>query len=286
MTEAEVQDQGKPATSLTVTLGTGFWRVFFKWAVGLLLVSTLGVLLLSVDATQLTAKGTAHKALRRTVASLTEIDALIADRSEMVTTSTDGGGSAASLLTGFPIDVPLSAQEAQNLSTAELRDVVLDRSADRLYADGFSAFREGGQGSADVQILSPPGAVRYTAGLLTADNHEVMRIVMVVAAGLAGILALALVLLSRGYGRLTSLGAVVLAASLPLLLLSVAVRFILRLASEEESDYLTAQLYALGRDVAWLPIRNAIAFACMGAVFLTMGLAFSLLSKKRQISLR
>jgi len=287
MTEAEVQDQGKPgATSLTVTLGTGFWRVFFKWAIGLLLVSTLGVLLLSVDATQLTAEGTAHKALRRTVASLTEIDTLIAERGEMVTTSADRGGSVASLLVGFPIDVPLSEQEAQSLSTSELRDVILDRSADRLYADGFSAFREGGQGSADVQILSPPGAVRYTAGLLTEDNHEVMRVVMAVVAGLAGLLALALVLLSRGYGRLTSLGAAALAASLPLLMLSVAVRFILRLASEEESDYLTAQLYALGRDVAWLPIRNAIAFTCLGAIFLTMGITFSLLSKKQQPSLR
>ena len=287
MTEAEVQDQEKPgATSLTVTLGTGFWRVFFKWAIGLLLVSTLGVLLLSVDATQLTAEGTAHKALRRTVASLTEIDTLIAERGEMVTTSADSGGSVASLLVGFPIDVPLSEQEAQSLSTSELRDVILDRSADRLYADGFSAFREGGQGSADVQILSPPGAVRYTAGLLTEDNHEVMRVVMAVVAGLAGLLALALVLLSRGYGRLTSLGAAALAASLPLLMLSVAVRFILRLASEEESDYLTAQLYALGRDVAWLPIRNAIAFTCLGAIFLTMGITFSLLSKKQQPSLR
>ena len=113
-----------------------------------------------------------------------------------------------------------------------------------------------------------------------------MRIVLAAVAGLAALLTLVLLLLSRGYGRLTSVGAAVLVASLPLLLLSVAVRFILRLASEEESDYLTAQLYALGRDVAWLPIRNAIAFACLGAIFLTMGVAFSLLSRTRQPSLR
>ncbi|HUS82234.1 MAG TPA: hypothetical protein VM013_03120 [Dehalococcoidia bacterium] len=287
MTETEVPGNGNPAaTSLTVTIGTGFWRVFFKWAVGLLLVSTLGVLLLSVDATQLTASGTAHKALRRTVASLTEIDALIEDRGQMVTTSAGSGGSASSVLIGFPIDVPLSEQEAQNLSTAELRDVILDRSADRLYTDGFSAFREGGRGSVNVDILSPPGAVRYTAGLLTEDNHELMRVVLALVAGFAAILTVALVLLSRGYGRLTSVGAAVVAACLPPLLLSVTVRFILRMASEEESDYLTAQLYALGRDVAWLPIRNAITFACLGVVFLTMGVAFSLLSKKRQPSLR
>lgn len=282
MTEAEVQDRGKPgATSLTLTIGTGFWRVFFKWAVGLLLVSTLGFLLLSVDAAQLTAPGTAHKALRRTAASLTEIDALIAAREEMVTTSGDNAGSAASVLVGFPIDVPLSAQEAQNLSSAELRDVILDRSADRLYNEGFAAFHEGAQGSTDVEILSPPGAVRYTAGLLTKDNHDMARILVAIIAGLAVVLALILVALSRGYGRLTSIGAAVLAASLPPLLLAVAVRFVLRLASEQEGDYLTAQLYALGRDVAWLPIRNAIAFVCLGAIFLMMGLAFSILSRKR-----
>jgi hypothetical protein len=284
MTEAEVQYQGKPARSLTFTLRGGFWRVFLKWAIGLLLTSTLGLLLLSVDATQLTSEGTAHKALRRTVASLTEIDALIANRSDMVTTSPEASTSATSFLVGFPIDVPLSQQEAQDLSTPELRNLVLDRSADRLYSDGFSAFRASGQGAAGVQLLSPPGAVRYTAGLLTKGNHEVMQIVMIALACLAALLTLAVALLSRGYGRLTSIGAATLAASLPLLLLFVAVRFILRLASDQESDYLTAQLYALGRDVAWLPFRNAIAFVCLGMIFLTLGITFSTLSKRQTAS--
>jgi hypothetical protein len=287
MTDAAVQGEKRPAPSLTVTIGSGFWRVLFKWGIGLLLVSTLGVLLLAVDGTQLTAAGTAHRVLRRTVASLTEIDALIENPDQMATTGTISGDSASSRLTGFPIDVSLTAKEADSLSSFELRDLVLDRSADRLYADGFSAFRENDAGGAsDIQILSPPGAVRYTAGLLTEGNHDIMQIVMAVVAVVAAFLALVLVLLSRGYGRLTSLGVAVLAASLPLLLVLVAVRFILRLASEQEGDYLTAQLYALGRDVAWLPIRNAIAFACLGAVFLTMGVAFSLLSKKEQASLR
>ena len=99
--------------------------------------------------------------------------------------------------------------------------------------------------------------MRYTAGLLTKGNHDAMRIVLIAVAALAAILALALMLLSRGYGRLTSLGFAVLAASLPLLLIATVVRFVLRLAAAHESDYLNAQLYALGRDVAWLPIRNA-----------------------------
>jgi hypothetical protein len=107
------------------------------------------------------------------------------------------------------------------------------------------------------------------------------RTVTAVLTGVAAFLALLLVLLSRGYGRLTSLGVAVSIAALPFLIASLTLRFILRLASEGESDYLTAQLFELGKDVAWLPIRNGIAFAGLGVIFLTMGVTFSLLSSGR-----
>ncbi len=278
---SEVDIRGQPTQGVTFTLRRGFWRVASKWTLGFLLTSALGFLLLSIDATQLTAESTAHEALRRTVASLTEIDALIANKTDLVSTSSESSGSAATVLIGFPIDIPLSQQEAQSLSTTELRNVILDRSADRLYAEGFSAFHEGTSGATDVQMLSPPGAVRYTAGLLTQDNHNAARNIMFGLAGLAALLTLGVVLLSRGYGRFTSVGIALLAAAVPLLLLSLAVRFILRLASEQESDYLTAQLYALGRDVAWLPFRNAIAFTCVGIVFVALGVAFSMLTRRQ-----
>jgi hypothetical protein len=278
-------EEGPATASLRVAkAGPGFWRMFLKWAIGLAFVSTLGVLLLAVDATQLSAAGPSHAILRRTVASLTEIDALVAAPDQA--TAGNSSDAPASRLQNFPIASDLSAGESQNLSPAELRNVALDRSADKLYADGFSAFHAtDSDGSSHIQVLSPPGAVRYTAGLLTRSNHGTMRIVLIALAALAVILALALMLLSRGYGRLTSLGAAVLAASLPLLLIATALRFFLRLAAAHESDYLNAQLYALGRDVAWLPVRNAIAFACLGAVFVALGAAFSLLSRSRQARL-
>ena len=266
-------------TSITFTVGSGYWRGFFKWAAGILLVFVLGLLLVSLTAMQLTAEGTAHKVLRRTIASLTEIDGYVAGaRQEFVTNGGGGETDAEPSLTGYPIDIPLSAAEVQ-LPEAELRDLVLDRSADEVYAEGFSAFKQIGLESTDIEILSPPGAVRYSAGMLTADNHQIMRVTTFV-------LALLLVVLSRGYGRLTGLGVAVLVASVPFLVVAMGARFVLRLVSEEENDYLTAQLFALGRDVAWLPIRHGIVFAAMGAVFLVMGVTFSLLSPKRPPSLR
>lgn len=244
--------------------------------------------MLSLTATQLTAAGTAHKALRRTVASLTEIDGLLAQENPLlVAANGDEAASAQVRLAKFPIDIPLSAHETEGLSTPELRNLVLDRSADEVYAKGFSAFREStGQASSNIQLLSPPGAVRYTAGFLTAHDHDVARLVTAILVAAAALLALLLVLLSRGYGRLTSIGAAVLASALPFLVFWVTVRFILRLASQEESDYVTAQLYALGKDVAWLPIRNGIAFAGLGVIFVTLGVAFSLVADRRQPALR
>jgi len=281
MAYAGVEQEPATASLRVAKAGRGFWRMFFKWAVGLAFVSTLGVLLLAVDATQLSAAGPSHAILRRTVASLTEIDALMASPDQV--TAGNAGAAPAPRLPAFPIALDLSTAESQDLSPTDLRNAVLDRSADKLYADGFSAFHASdSDGASHIQVLSPPGAVRYTAGLLTRANHDAMRIVLIAVAGLAAILALALMLLSRGYGRLTSFGIAVLAASLPLLVIAAAVRLFLRLAAAHESDYLNAQLYALGRDVAWLPIRNALAFACLGAAFVALGAAFSLLSKSRQ----
>ena len=283
--EPDEREGRKPpaATSVTVTIGTGFWRNFFKWAAGVALVFTLGFLLLFLNAAQLTGRDVAHKGLTRALASITEVDAVLADGRADLKAKAEESPDEELRLADYPIDVPLTSQQAQELSTAELRGLLLSRSADKVYAQGVSAFREEGRGPSthDIAILSPPGAVRYTVGLLTEDTHDAMWMTTVVLTGIAAFLALLLALLSRGYGRLTSLGIATLIASLPFLLFFVTVRFILRLASESEGDYLTAQLYALGKDVAWLPIRTGIAFAVLGVVFVVMGVTFSLLDSRR-----
>jgi hypothetical protein len=283
--EPDEREGRKPpaATSVTVTIGTGFWRNFFKWAAGVALVFTLGFLLLFLNAAQLTGRDIAHKGLTRALASITEVDALLADGRADLKAKAAETPDGEVRLADYPIDVPLTSQQAQELSTTELRELLLSRSADKVYAEGVSAFREEGRGPSthDIAILSPPGAVRYTVGLLTKDTHDAMWMTAVVLTGIAAFLALLLALLSRGYGRLTSVGLATLIASLPFLLFFVTVRFILRLASESESDYLTAQLYALGKDVAWLPIRTGIAFAGLGVVFVVLGVTFSLLEGRR-----
>jgi len=51
MAYAGVEEEPAAPSLRVVKAGPGFRRMFFKWAVGLVFVSTLGVLLLAVDAT-------------------------------------------------------------------------------------------------------------------------------------------------------------------------------------------------------------------------------------------
>lgn len=262
---------GQPTTSFTVRIRGGFWRGALRWAAGLLLVCVMGAFLLSLNVFQLTSPGPAGKTLERALASLTEIDALLLEGEEDLRAAAEQAPDGELRLEHYPIDVPLSASEVEALSTRELRDLILSRCADKFYAQGLSAFQERGGDSADISLLSAPGAVRYTVGLITRDTHDIARVVAASLLGAALVLTLIVVLLGRGYGRLTGLGVVLMAAALPYLVVAVGVRFVLKLASESESDYLTARLYALGKDVAWLPIHTGIAFVLLGVVFTLLG---------------
>ncbi|MGB6836110.1 MAG: hypothetical protein WBF66_00215, partial [Dehalococcoidia bacterium] len=85
-----------------------------------------------------------------------------------------------------------------------------------------------------------------------------------------------LALLARGFGRLASVGAAVSAAAIPFLVGAVAVRFALRLASEEGDEYLVGELLRIGEEIAWIPIRDSIAFTAMGVSFLVAGIVLAL----------
>jgi hypothetical protein len=269
------------ATSFTVSIARSFWRSLFKWVSGFLLLVAVGALLVSINIFQLTSPGPAAGTLERALASLTEIDALLLEGEEDLRASAEQSPDGELRLEHYPIDVALSAGDVQRLSGSELRELMLSRSADNFYARGLSSFDERGSESSGISLLSAPGAVRYSVGLLTKDTHDIARTITIALFGAALLLTLLLVLLIKGYSRLTALGIILMAAALPYLLAAVGVRFVLKLASESESDYLTAQLYALGKDVAWLPIHTGIAFVLLGVVFATLGVAFGWLQSRR-----
>lgn len=243
------------------------------------LAMALLALLFAVNLFQLTAPGPAHRAIRRAVASLTEIDSLLAVQGPSLRQEAEASSGEELSLPGYPLDVPLSPQEA--LQPPEtLRDLVLDRSAEQVYEEGSAAFREEGE-SAGSSRLSVQGAVRTGLGFLTAGNHDSLRWTTAVLAVVSGVAAAALILLTRGYGRLIALGGAVAAAALLFLLLTAAVRLALGIAAGISGDYITVQLLDLAKGAAWMPLRNGIAFSGLGLALLALGLLGSSMARPR-----
>jgi hypothetical protein len=263
---------------LAGTSGLFGWRRYTPSAAAALgLAIALLALLFALSLFQLTASGPAHRVLRRAVASLTEIDSLLAVHGPALRQQADASPEEPLSLPDYPLDVPLSPQEVRQ-PPAEMRDVILDRSAERVYQEGSTAFlAEGKAGSAPR--LSVQRAVRTGLGLLTAGDHDALRLTTLVLAVLCGGLSGALVLLTRGYGRLIVLGGAVAGASLLFLLLAAAVRLALSLASRLADDYITVQLLDLAEDVAWLPVRNGLALSGLGLALLALGLVGARLSR-------
>jgi hypothetical protein len=234
-------------------------------------------LLGALNLLQLTAPGPAHRALRRAVASLTEIDSLLAVHGAALRQQADVSPDEPLALADYPLDVPLSPEEAQR-PAAEVRDLLLDRSAEQVYQEGSAAFREEGQ-SGDAPRLSVQRAVRTGLGFLTAGNHDALRWTTLALALVCGVLSGALLLVTRSYGRLGALGGAVAVASLLFLLLAVAVRLVLSLAGWGTDDYITVQLLDLAKEAAWLPIRNGFAFSGLGLALLALGVVGSRLGR-------
>jgi hypothetical protein len=241
------------------------------------LAAALLALLAALSLLQLTAPGPAHRALRRSVASLTEIDSLLATHGPALREQADASPDEPLSLPDYPLEVSLSPEEVRR-PPAEVRDLLLDRSAELVYEEGASAFREEGQ-SGGTSRLSVEGAVRTGLDLLTASSHDGLRLTTLALTVLCGALSGAVVLLARGYRGLTALGATIAAASLLFLLLAVVARVALGLAGVATDDYITTQLLDLTDDAAWLPLRDGIALSGLGLALLALGLVGSRLSR-------
>jgi hypothetical protein len=258
-----------PVTPSVSSTSGGFWRNFWKLAVGAILAVGVFALLVTLSLAQFASRDVSLKVLRRAVATLTEVDLFLADNESEIRGLAAESPDQDIALPDYPVQVSLTATEAA-LPLPELREVVLDRSAEKVYEEGMSAFEEEGR-TTDIGLFSPAGAVRYSLGVLEDDSFDSLSVAAAVLAGFALMAALVLVLLTRGYGRLAALGAAVSFGALPFLVLAVTARFALRLASEDEGDYMVARLLGLGQDMAWLPIRNGIALSGLGLAFLLLG---------------
>ena len=262
----------------------GAARSTLKWAVAFalfwVLLATLGFLQLF----QITSEGVSKRALHRAVAVLTEIDPLIDRNYDDLQARSDAiqpGETVA--LRDFPLDVQLTREEA-TLSKSDLRELLLTRSADIMYSRGTSPLRlrDGGGGAAGT--FSVGGITDRSLGFLRHRNHDILGALTLAFAVLSVFLALTLATLCRGFARLGSIGAVVLAASVTLLLSALGARAYTAHLRDSDNEYLQRELLAIGHGLTWIPIRNGIAFTVLGALMLVTAIAMATWADRGHVS--
>lgn len=258
---------------------SGSVRNRVKWLLAVLLTLTAFALFCSLSLAQIMSRGTGERMLRRSVASLTEIDSYVDRRyDDFHQQATTPSGQGPVVLADFPVHIEFDRAEAAAMSPQDLRQALLDRSASLIYDHGMSVF---GQGQADTSEFSPPGAVRRGLDLIRERNERILRVLTFSLALASGILAFGLVLTGRGFGRLASVGAAVSVAAILFLAGAVALRYTLRQLADGQDEFLSEDLLRIGADAAWAAIRDGIAFTVLGAAFVCGGFSLSRWSDAR-----
>ncbi len=264
---------------------SGIGRSFGKYSVALAFFVALLALLTSLQLFHVTANSAANQTLRRSVAALTEIDFLLdRDYADLQRSAQNAAAGDTVQLRDFPVAVPLQPAEVVALSREQLRTTLLDRASTVMYTNGSGALDAKAANSGNVGRFSIAGVTRHGLGFLRSRNHDILAVTTFVLAALCCALAVMLASMCRGFGRLTSIGMVVLAASIPVVLGGIGARFYMRIAAGGNTEYIQREFLEIGQGLAWIPIRDGAAFTMLGLLFLTAGLAGAIWADRREDS--
>lgn len=253
---------------------------------GALLFFALLSLFSSLVLMQVTSEGVAKRALQRSVASLTEIDVLIdRDYDDLRQRAAVAAPGDKMTLRAFPIDVPMTPAQASSISKADLRSTLLERSADVMYSSGTAPLRDPASKAGNVGVFSIAGVTDHALDFLRSRNHDILRVLTLVLAVVSIVCAVAFALACRGPGRITAVGAVILAAALPVLVAGLATWAYMS-AHDGGGEYTQRQFAAIGRDLAWVAVRDGAALAGLGAAMVALGVLLSMWSSRGALPAR
>ena len=270
-----------PGADFRDTAGGGRlrWRSAAKWVLAALLAINVLFLLLALSLANITAEGSGQRTMEHSFAILIEVDTYLDDHLETIRLAAFQAPDQAVTLPDLPLQLSFTAEEIEANDRAGFRALLLARAAERLYDDGVDSLRD--DRSTEISFFSPQGAIDSGMDFLPSAHSELTRAVTVLAV-LAAVLALSLVLSSRGYGRLLALGMAVLFAAGPFLILAVAVRFAFRIAADGADDYLASEYLELAQELTWAPIRNGMIFAVGGGIAALAGFGLARWSDAQQ----
>jgi len=253
------------------------------WLVAVILTAFLAAFLLALVATQLTAEETGQRVLRRGVAEMTDIDALMPRIERELPAAAESAEGDTVRVPSFPIAVELPKEDAATLKGEPLRERILQDAASLLYDDGQGAWTDETSAGQSLERVSAANGIRQGLGLVQ-DSRHTLFLVLAVLLGLLALLMAGLFLYAvPGYVRLLALGGVLVASSLPLLAAAVALRFAFRTGADEADPFVDG-LLELGADSMWVPIRVFLTVSALGFLVVALG-SFTIWWEARQAQL-
>ncbi|HET7737381.1 MAG TPA: hypothetical protein VFK32_02290, partial [Tepidiformaceae bacterium] len=202
---------------------------------------------------QATGESTARNVLASSVASTTEIDALLEARLPALRDSVDATSDEPVELPGFPIAAIVTSKQAASAPVEEIRATLLEQATLAVYNDGLAAYDR--TGDQDVDSLSAEGMLNRVIGTLTRSNHDLARFATFVLTPLVAAVAVITALSRRGPGRFTLVGGTVALGAMMGLLFSATVYLGVQVLADGD-DVFVQELRELVTSLLGVPLRN------------------------------
>jgi hypothetical protein len=229
------------------------------------------MLLSSVSCRQITAIGPAKNVLESGLVTVTDIDQFIADEGPALRQFARESDEPTIIIPGYPLDVVLNRDDVIKSSDAQLRAIILERSAALVYAEGLDAFDRTGKQS--IRRVSLQGLLELAVEQISGSNHtraNVLAALSLLALTVFGAITLAT---AQGWGRMRALGLAVVAGSLPVLVLSYLLRLFVGAVGGD--DPFVASLRDISKTTLSVPIRNSLIVLVAGVLLTAMSVVLA-----------
>lgn len=239
------------------------------WWVGALLVLVGAAWLGALSLSQLSSRQVAVPAIERGVAALTEVDELLAlHEQELCQLAATDSALEVSRFPVQGVEVAVSDIHCTDgrLDKDGLRTLLLERSAEQVYARGADAFLNTNGTAEGTSILSTTGATRVTLDSIGESMHDRATKAAWVLGGLSALLLAILIALGRGVRRFAGVGIVLVLVAAPTILGVLGSWFLV--SRLDTGSGVSAQFAEIMRSLLRLPMRNAVTLLAAGVALI------------------
>lgn len=249
---------------------------FFRGLLVAAFAISVGLLVAALSARQVSQRDSALPVLAASIEALTDPHRLVESQHVALRALAEESPEDLIIVPGYPVDVGLSAEEVRTLDARELADLLTDRAAVVVYAEGMEALDQtGNQGDG---LFSAQGVVRRVSDRLTDDTHEfatsaTVGLLLVVAG-----LGVAVVLAYRDERRLRALGIGVLIGGLGGVALSLLAGLVASQAGG--ADPFEEDVRDIVATVIEVPRRNYVVVSLLGVAITGVSLVLQFLRRR------